>query len=228
MEENEDGSCIVRNSKSPAEDLRSNDPKVHMLKHTNPRHEDSEEEVGSQEESDPGENPEDPRPNEEGEDHADEEVSISDNPRSEETGEDQEEDETEEDEATETITIPQSEIQVMPAQGSPKEAAAHTMAPRESIIITDERGNPIQPEQPQNCLQWIDATDTQHTDTMESIARKMIYEGGISIIEGAMVMAANRFRPATVGCDLPPGALNCPRCNTRSGVPEEEEVDDVR
>ena len=112
---------------------------------------------------------------------------------------------------TETITGPQSEIQVTSTWSSLKETAAFTTAHRESILITDKRGNPIQPEQqPQNRPRWIEATATQRTDTMESIARIIIDEGGISILEGAMVMAATRFRQAIVRRDLPPGAINCP------------------
>ena len=41
-----------------------------------------------------------------------------------------------------------------------------------------------------------------------------------------MMLAANRFRQATVGRELPPGAPNCPRCNER-GIPEEE-IEDMR
>ena len=90
-------------------------------------------------------------------------------------------------------------------------AAAYTTASEESIVITDERGNPIQPEQPPNCPQQIEATATQRTNTIETIAKIMVYEGGISILEEAMMLAANQFRQATVGRDLPPGAENCIR-----------------
>ena len=79
------------------------------------------------------------------------------------------------------------------------------MASKESIVITDEKGNPIQPEQPPNHPQRIEATTTQRTNTIEI----MVYEGGISILEELMTMAANQFRQVTVGRDLPPGAENC-------------------
>ena len=54
-------------------------------------------------------------------------------------------------------------------------------------------------------------TATQRTNTIETIARLMVFEGGISILEEAMTLAANQLRQATVGRDLPSGAQNCTR-----------------
>ena len=139
-------------------------------KHANPRLkkrvEDPKEEVSSQEESDS--DPEKHQPTEGAEDSTDE-SSDSDNPRSEGTGEDQEESKAKDDkslekEAAETVAVPRSKVHVTSTNRFTNRGAAHTMAPKESIVITDKKGNPIQPEQPPNCPQQIEVTATQCTN----------------------------------------------------------------
>ena len=54
----------------------------------------------------------------------------------------------------------------------------------------------------------------------------MIFEGGMSLLEDAMMLAASRFRQVTEGHELPPGALNNTRCNERGTL--EEGIEDMR
>ena len=48
----------------------------------------------------------------------------------------------------------------------------------------------------------------------------------MAIIESALSLAASHFRQVTVGHDMPPGNLNCPRCNV-TPVPDEK-LEDLR
>ena len=79
------------------------------------------------------------------------------------------------------------------------------MAP---IVITDGQGHVIQPRPRMYCPPPLDTTAAQRANTIETIAKIMVYEGGISILEEAMALAAKQLRQAMVGCDLPPGAEN--------------------
>ena len=79
------------------------------------------------------------------------------------------------------------------------------MAP---IVITDGQGHVIQLRSRRYRLPSLGATATERTNTIESITKILVYEGGISILEEAMALTANQFRQSTVGRDLPVGVEN--------------------